>query len=188
MNKYKYIDEMIKDGYIKDTIYEVYQDKYINQLNEIFKYFAEELNSPLEKLGIDESDKSFHFECCKRYDRDGEYELYSEIIYKYFPQSNPDDNKLYELQFLKYCPLLYINLNKRYSVGDNIEGIIDGEYVSYSIVDSYSKPLSDDSGEYCEIEITDNNGNFYELCYTLTYYTQCKRLIVKRLEKNKGDD
>lgn len=189
MNKYKYIDKMIKEGYIKDTIYKVYQDKYINQLNEIFKYFSEDLNSPLDKLGIDESTNCFHLESCKRYDRDGEYELYGEIVYKYFPQSNPDDDELYELQFLKYCPLIYINLNKRYNVGDSIEGIVDGEYIRYDVVYSYTKPLSDASGEYCEIQIQDSKGNSYELCYTLTYYTQCKKLTVKKLIKeNKGDD
>lgn len=185
MSKYNYVDEMIEKGYIKDTIYEVYQDKHIFQLNEIFKYFVEMFNAPIERLGIDESDKCFHLESCKRYDRDGEYKLYGEIIYKYFPQSNPDDDKLYELSFLKYCPLLYINLNKRYSKGDTIEGVIDGEIKEYNVVDSYSKPLTDDSGEYIELVIHDDKANIYEIRYTLTYYTQCDSVSIIKL---KGDD
>ena len=183
MNKdYKYINEMIDKGYIRDTIYQVYEDRHINQLNEIFKYFDEMYKAPICKLGIQESDKCFHFESCDRYDRDGKYELYGEIIYKYFPQIEYDKGYPYELQFLEFLPLLYINLNRCYNEGDTIDGIIDGKEVEYDVIKSSCDVLSDDSGEYVELELMDKIDEClrYIVKYTVRYYSKCDRLVIEK--------
>lgn len=183
MNKdYKYINEMIDKGYIRDTIYQVYEDRHINQLNEIFKYFDEMYEAPISKLGIQESDKCFHFESCDRYDRDGRYELYGEIIYKYFPQTEYDKGYPYELQFLEFLPLLYVNLNRCYNEGDTIDGIIDGKEVEYDVIKSSCDILSDDSGEYVELELMDKIDKClrYIVKYTVRYYSKCDRLVIEK--------
>ena len=168
----------------------MYEDRHINQLNEIFKFFDEMYKAPMSKLGIQESDKCFHFESCDRYDRDGKYELYGEIIYKYFPQTEYDDKRYpYELQFLEFLPLLYININRCYSKGDTIEAIIDGRKVEYDVIKSSCDILSDDSGEYVELELMDKIDKClrYTVKYTVRYYSKCDRLVIERIYR-KGDN
>ena len=175
MNKYKYIDELIEKGYVKKEIYDVYEDGYVKQLNEYMRYFDERFVMSLHSFGINENSTEVTISA----EDERTKEIAVEIIYKiYSPLSQ--EECLNELDFLKWCPFIDINVERDYSIGHEFNGMIDGKDAVFTVVDVEEIEIPDASGRCIELCVkNDINDTAYRIEYDLLYYSICRKIIIK---------